>query len=65
MTNNTDTELDITSYEAQPPTPPMQLSPLQEQLLESATEMGLDVDWFKENILQDENCLNGLALITE
>jgi len=45
----------------------MQLSPLQAQLLESAREMGLDVDWFQKEILSDVNFLNDLylPLITE
>ena len=35
-------------------------TPLQLQLIESAQEMGLDVEWYKEHILTDPICLNGL-----
>ena len=40
-------------------------TPLQLQLIETAEEMGLDVAWYKEHILTDPICLNGLELITE
>ena len=59
---------DETITELPPPPPPFELvnpTPLQLQLIETATEMGLDVAWYKENILADEQCLNGLELITE
>lgn len=59
-------EIEVTSYvEEQAPAPFVLLhpSPLQEQLIESATEMGLDVDWYKENILADEACLSGLTMV--
>ena len=65
---NNETDIEVTSYvEQSEPSPqvPMQLSPLQEQLLESAREMGLDTDWFQKEILTDETCLNGLELVTE
>ena len=65
---NNETDIEVTSYvEQSEPSPqvPMQLSPLQEQLLESAREMGLDVDWFQKEILTDNICLNGLELVTE
>ena len=65
---NNETDIEVTSYvESNEPSPqlPMQLSPLQEQLLESAREMGLDVDWFQKEILSDPICLNGLELVTE
>ena len=67
---NNETDIEVTSYVEQSevestPQVPMQLSPLQEQLLESAREMGLDADWFQKEILTDENCLNGLELVTE
>ena len=65
---NNETDIEVTSYvESNESSPqlPMQLSPLQEQLLESAREMGMDVDWFQKEILTDETCLNGLELVTE
>ena len=66
---NNDTDLEVTSYaeQATPSQLPVQLSPLQAQLLESAREMGLDVDWFQKEILSDVNYLNdlNLPLITE
>jgi len=68
MNNNTDTDLEVTTYVEQSESTPivsMQLSPLQEQLLESAREMGLDTDWFQKEILTDPICLNGLELVTE
>ena len=68
MNNNTDTDLEVTTYVEQSESTPivsMQLSPLQEQLLESAREMGLDTDWFQKEILSDPTCLNGLELVTE
>ena len=68
MNNNTDTDLEVTTYVEQSESTPivsMQLSPLQEQLLESAREMGLDADWFQKEILTDPICLNGLELVTE
>jgi len=68
MNNNTDTDLEVTTYVEQSESTPivsMQLSPLQEQLLESAREMGMDTDWFQKEILTDPICLNGLELITE
>ena len=40
-------------------------TPLQLQMIETAEEMGLDVDWYKEHILSDEQCLNGLELIND
>lgn len=64
--NNNDTDIEVTSYvEPQAPDPflHMQWSPLQLQLLESATEMGLDLDHFKKEILTDEDCLRGLTLV--
>ena len=65
---NNETDIEVTSY-VEPiessPQLPMQLSPLQEQLLESAREMGMDTDWFQKEILTDETCLNGLELVTE
>lgn len=68
MNNNTDTDLEVTTYVEQSESTPivsMQLSPLQEQLLESAREMGMDTDWFQKEILTDPVCLNGLELVTE
>ena len=65
---NNETDIEVTSYvEQSEPSPqlPMQLSPLQEQLLETAREMGLDADWFQKEILSDPICLNGLELVTE
>jgi hypothetical protein len=65
---NNETDIEVTSYvESNESSPqlPMQLSPLQEQLLESAREMGLDADWFQKEILSDPICLNGLELVTE
>lgn len=65
---NNETDIEVTSYvESNESSPqlPMQLSPLQEQLLESAREMGMDADWFQKEILTDPICLNGLELITE
>ncbi len=67
---NNETDIEVTSYvEQSEPSPqvPVQLSPLQAQLLESAREMGLDVDWFQKEILSDVNFLNdlNLPLITE
>ena len=40
-------------------------TPLQLQLIESAREMGLDVEWYKEHILTDPICLNGLQLVED
>ena len=40
-------------------------TPLQLQLIESAQEMGLDVEWYKEHILTDPICLNGLQLVED
>lgn len=68
MNNNTDTDLEVTTYVEQSESTPivsMQLSPLREQLLESAREMGMDTDWFQKEILTDPVCLNGLELVTE
>ena len=68
MNNNPDTDLEVTTYVEQSESTPivsMQLSPLQEQLLESAREMGMDTDWFQKEILTDPICLNGLELVTE
>ena len=68
MNNNTDTDLEVTTYVEQSESTPivsMQLSPLQEQLLESAREMGMDTDWFQKEILSDPICINGLELVTE
>lgn len=68
MNNNTDTDLEVTTYVEQSESTPivsMQLSPLQEQLLESAREMGMDTDWFQKEILTDPVCLNGIELVTE
>ena len=65
---NNETDIGVTSYvESNESSPqlPMQLSPLQSQLLETAREMGLDVDWFQKEILTDEVCLNGLQLVEE
>jgi predicted outer membrane protein len=65
---NNETDIEVTSYvESNKPAPqlPMQLSPLQEQLLESAREMGLDVDWFQKEVLTDPICLNGLQLVED
>lgn len=65
---NNETDIEVTSYvESNESSPqlPMQLSPLQEQLLESAREMGLDADWFQKEILSDPICINGLELVTE
>ena len=65
---NNETDIEVTSYvESNESSPqlPMQLSPLQEQLLETAREMGLDADWFQKEILSDPICLNGLELVTE
>ena len=65
---NNETDIEVTSYveQSEPSSQvPMQLSPLQEQLLESAAEMGLDTDWFQKEILTDPICLNGLELVTE
>ncbi len=31
---------------------------IKKELLESAQEMGLDVEWYKQEILEDENCIN-------
>jgi hypothetical protein len=65
---NNETDIEVTSYvESNESSPqlPMQLSPLQEQLLESAREMGLDADWFQKEILNDPICINGLELVTE
>ena len=65
---NNETDIEVTSYvesDESSPQLPMQLSPLQSQLLESAREMGLDADWFQKEILTDQVCLNGLELITE
>ena len=65
---NNETDIEVTSYvesNESAPQLPMQLSPLQEQLLESAREMGMDTDWFQKEILTDETCLNGLELVTE
>ena len=65
---NNETDIEVTSYvESNESSPqlPMQLSPLQSQLLESAREMGMDADWFQKEILTDPICLNGLELITE
>ena len=64
--NNNDTDIEVTSYvEPQAPDPflHMQWSPLQLQLLESATEMDLDLDHFKKEILTDEDYLRGLTLV--
>lgn len=30
-------------------------------LIETATEMGLDVEWYKQEILSDERCLSFLG----
>ena len=65
---NNETDIEVTSYvESNESSPqlPMQLSPLQEQLLETAREMGLDADWFQKEILSDPICINGLELVTE
>ena len=65
---NNETDIEVTSYvESNESSPqlPMQLSPLQEQLLDTAREMGLDTDWFQKEILTDPICLNGLELVTE
>ena len=65
---NNETDIEVTSYvESNESSPqlPMQLSPLQSQLLESAREMGMDADWFQKEILSDPICLNGLELVTE
>lgn len=65
---NNETDIEVTSYvESNESSPqlPMQLSPLQAQLLDTAREMGLDTDWFQKEILTDEICLNGLELVTE
>ena len=67
---NNETDIEVTSYVEQSevestPQVPMQLSPLQEQLLDTAREMGLDTDWFQKEILSDPTCLNGLELVTE
>jgi len=67
---NNETDIEVTSYVEQSevesaPQLPMQLSPLQEQLLDTAREMGLDTDWFQKEILSDPTCLNGLELVTE
>jgi hypothetical protein len=63
---NNETDIEVTSYvEPAPASVPMQLSPLQLQLLDTAAEMGMDTDWFQKEILMDENCLNGLELVTE
>ena len=65
---NNETDIEVTSYvesNESAPQLPMQLSPLQEQLLESAREMGMDTDWFQKEILTDPVCLNGLELVTE
>ena len=65
---NNETDIEVTSYvesNESAPQLPMQLSPLQEQLLESAREMGMDADWFQKEILTDPICLNGLELVTE
>ena len=65
---NNETDIEVTSYvESNESSPqlPMQLSPLQEQLLESAREMGMDADWFQKEILSDPICINGLELVTE
>lgn len=65
---NNETDIEVTSYvESNESSPqlPMQLSPLQEQLLESAREMGLDANWFQKEILSDPICINGLELVTE
>ena len=63
---NNETDIEVTSYvESNESSPqlPMQLSPLQSQLLETAREMGLDVDWFQKEILSDPVCLAGLELV--
>ena len=65
---NNETDVEVTSYVESNESSsqfPIQLSPLQAQLLESAREMGLDTDWFQKEILTDEICLNGLELVTE
>ena len=67
---NNETDIEVTSYVEQSetestPQVPMQLSPLQEQLLDTAREMGLDTDWYQKEILSDPICLNGLELVTE
>jgi len=65
---NNETDIEVTSYvesNESAPQLPMQLSPLQEQLLDTAREMGLDTDWFQKEILSDPTCLNGLELVTE
>jgi hypothetical protein len=30
-------------------------------LIETATEMGLDVEWYKQEILSDERCMSHLS----
>lgn len=62
--NNNIEEVEVTEV----PDKPFELlnpTPLQLQLLETAEEMGLDVEWFKENIVADEACLSGLTLVEE
>ena len=34
---------------------------LKADLIEAATEMGLDVEWFKQEIITDERCRNLLT----
>ena len=63
---NNETDIEVTSYvEESSPQLPVQLSPLQSQLLDTAREMGLDTDWFQKEILTDSICLNGLQLVEE
>ena len=63
MNNENITDTNEVTTEA--PIVPLRLSPLQLQLLDTAAEMGLDTDFFTQEILLDENCLRGLELVTE
>ena len=38
---------------------------LKKQLLEAAREMGIDVEWYQQEIISDDNCLNGLVPVEE